>query len=517
MNRTFLMPFVLSAALVAMADESATPRYSQFLTGVSSVAENGTPTASGGSWTTYADNGVEISKVDGTTFEFDTSGVDSQNVNNYKPTLSVGTPGPADTNTFVKIDLQVTLEDVGELPASPGNSEPADGLQTAFAVCTNAYHAWNGSNWVVLDEVPAGVDGSQLTNITVEICYQGKHNNSAPNNPRKACFSVGDTVLKPRNANDPWITLTTYKDNLTGVALRGAGTVAKIDASVMLGVAEYDDKKYGTLAEAVAKAATAGGSSGNVGVVTVLRETSENVSVNGNIAIADNGLATGTITAEAGTTVTVKPSAGEFTNAELAGKSGTYTLPLKVSGGTTTVELPVELSNKEVVLPTTPGANNTVQVTIQTAASVLADAKPTGLTAAPTNNIAKLREYLGTYTNEAYVAADVSAATIKDALEATRENGLKLYQSYALGIAPTDSVKPVAVANDDDENNITLKIPALAGKTDSGDYAITYSVNENPVTNPGEEVKIPLPSIPEGTKSKGESYNVMITFADKNN
>ena len=490
MNRTFLMPFVLSAALVAMAGESATPQYSKFLTGVSSFAENGTPKASGGSWTTYADNGVEISKVDNTTFEFDTSGVASQYVNNYKPTLSVATPGPADTNTFVKIDLQVTLEDVGELPASLGNSEPADGLQTAFAVCTNAYHAWNGSNWVVLDEVPAGVDGSQLTNITVEICYQGKRTIGTQGNPRKVRFTVGDTVLKPRNANDPWIELATYRDNLMGVALRGAGTVARIDASVMLGVAEYDDKKYGTLAEAVGAAATAGGSSENVGVVTVLRQTDENVSVNGNIAIADNGLTKGTITAEAGTTVTVKPSAGEFTNAELAGKSGTYTLPLKVSGGTTKVELPVELSNKEVVLPTTPGANNTVQVTIQTAASVLAAATPTGLTAAPTNNIDKLREYLGTHTNEAYVAADVSAATIKDALEATRENGLKLYQSYALGIAPTDSVKPVAVANDEDENNITLKIPALMNATGSGDYTVSYKIGDTEVS--AGAIKIPL-------------------------
>ena len=92
------------------------------------------------------------------------------------------------------------------------------------------------------------------------------------------------------------------------------------------------------------------------------------------------------------------------------------------------------------------------------------------------------------------------------ALQASGDNGLPLYQSYALGIAPTDSVKPVAVPRDTSSEGITLYIPALVGADSSGDYNITYKVgNATPTATP--DVTIPLPAA--GT---GSSTDVKILF-----
>ena len=161
------------------------------------------------------------------------------------------------------------------------------------------------------------------------------------------------------------------------------------------------------------------------------------------------------------------------------------------------------MSNKEVASTTRSGTS--VAVTIQTATSVLEGATPDG-TKALTKDVPELRKYLAAHTNEAYIAADVSSASIAAALAATRENGLKLYQSYALGVTPTDSVKPVAVPKDELATGITLYIPALVGADPSGDYKITYKVgNATPTATP--DVTIPLPAA--GT---GSSTDVKILF-----
>ena len=456
MNRTLLMPLVCAAALSAEATDAT---YTQYLTGVDSIETTGKPSAVGGTWNI---TDTELSKEnDAVVFDTGDSG---------EMRLDV-TAAPADTNTIVKIVVESTLEDVGELPASVTSA------QTAFAVCTNSYNAWNGSAWVPLSEVPAGIDGSQLTNLLVEISYQGASNETG----RKVRFTVGDTVLRTRVDDSQWVDLATTANNIAGIGIAGAGTLKTLNASVMLGVASIGDVKYGTLGDAVTAAAAGS-------TIEVLRPTSEDVTVTSSITIADNGKVSGTITAGAGDTVTIVPTAEFFTSAALAGKSGTYSIPVNVSGGSVAVNLP--MNNKEVVgTPSHDGS--TVNVTIQTATSVLEGATPDG-TKALTKNLTKLRDYLNTHTNAAYIAADASSSSIEAALAATRENGLPLYQSYALGVPPETPVKPVPVASDSDSSNITLSIPGLVGKTPSGDYAITYKVGDTVQSGGAGAIKIPL-------------------------
>ena len=481
MNKTYFLPFLLVAAVSAVATADT---YTNFLTGVSSVQSDGTPTAVGGEWT--VPEGTDLSKVDGkNAFEFETQ-------DESLMTLSV-TAAPADTNTIVKLEMEVSVADVGDLMATL----PA-GAQTAFAVSTNAYNAWNGSAWVALDEVPSGIDDSQTTNLVVEIKYQG--NVSA--HKRAVRFSIGGTALHVRTNGSEWVELATAANNLAALKVSGSGTFAKADASVMLGIAEYDGVKYGTLAAAVEEAEKDVSKP-----IEVLRETNESVELPNGAKIADNGKIKGEITVPEGSTIEVQPEAAEFvsTTGAAVGTSGSYTIPVNVSGGTVNVKLPDSMSNKEIV-GTPSHSGTTVSFEIRTASSVLAAANPTGLTAAPTNDIAKLRTYLAAHTNDAYIAANASGETIKAALEATRENGLKLYQSYALGIEPTTPVKPVTVANDSANDGITLAIPLIDTTKYSGDYNVTYKVGNEAAQSSPSAIKIPLAT---------GSYSVKIVLSDK--
>ena len=468
MNKACFMPLVLVCAMSAGATE---PTYNKFLTGVSSVDGSGVPTAVGGSWT---HDDTTLSNAGGAV-AFDTG--DSGTM-----TLDVSAE-PADTNTIVKVELVATLADVGEL------SDPLSSSKTAFAVCTNAYHAWTGSSWVVLGEVPAGVDDTISTNLTVEISYQGS-------SARKARFTVGDTVL-----GGGWVVLTdTASSNLAGIGMSGSGTLAKADASVMLGIAEYDGVKYGTLADAVEEAAK-----DVTKTIEVLRETNENVTLPDGAKIADNGNVKGVVTVPENASVEVQPKAAEFVSTTGAdvGTSGSYTVPVNVSGGTVNVKLPDSMSNKEIV-GTPSRSGSTISLTIQTATSVLEGAKPDGakaLNIAEAAKESKLRAYLGKNLKSAYEAADVSASSIGEALAADSGNSLKHYQNYALGIEPEDSVKPVSVPIDDDDDNITLAIPSLSGKTPSGDYTITYKVGDTVQEGGASSIKIPLPAAGAGTST----------------
>ena len=458
MTRNLLLPCAFAAALVAGAAED---QYQTTFTGVVSVDENGVPAASGGSWTTT-----------GVTLVNDNGKVGFETADSVMR-LDVTSAAP-DTNTISRIAILATIDDVGEL------DPPESGAQTAFAICTNSFNAWNGSEWIALSEVPSDYNGSELTNLTVEISYQRA--------ARTARFTLGGTVLTVRSNSTEWVALSTATNNVGGFGMQGSGTLAAVSGEVMLGVAEYDGVKYGSLGSAVAAA-----SADLTKTVSVLRETTETVSgVPDGIKIADNGkLENATITAAEGAKVNILPNEDEFKNAPLAGKSGEYTIPVKVSGGKS-VEVVLPMSNKEIVGGVTRDSNNKVTFTIQTATSVLEGAKPDG-TKALTHSIPNLRTYLAAHTNEAYIAADVSSSSIEAALGAPRENGLPLYQSYALGITPDTSVRPVtAPAGDADEDYITLAIPALSTSAKSGDYVVSYKVNDNAAVSDANAIKIPL-------------------------
>jgi len=465
MNKAYFLPLAIAAAVTTAANADS---YTNFLTGVSAVSDKGTLTAVGGDWD---QSGATVTKAGDKVADFETTSSPMR--------LTVTTPGPADTNTIVRVDLEVSLSDVGDFMTSL----PA-GAQVAFAVSTNAYNVWNGSGWVALDEVPAGVEDATTTNLTVELSYQGT------NTKRKARFTVGGTILKLRSDGvTEWIELETTANNFTGLGINGSGTIAKADAEVMLGIAEYDGIKYGTLQEAV-NVAAADETKGKA--VDVLRPTSENINLTNNVVIADGGNIKGTITVPEGKEVDVVPNKEEFSNPEtttVAGTSGTYSIPVKVSGGTVNVVLPPTMSNKEIVgEPVRDGG--AIKVTIQTATEVLADVKFDGKSL--TNDVAKLRKFLeeNATTTNAYVAADANATDIRAALAANGENKIPLYQSYALGIESTASVAPVS--NDPAESGITLSIPTIDPAKYSGDYTIRYKVGNGAAQVSPSGITVPL-------------------------
>lgn len=482
MNKACFMSFVFAMALPAMAAED---QYTKFLEGVKTVSAGGVPTADGGAWVR---NDAALSKTNDAV-AFETAATPMR--------LNV-TAAPADTNTVVKVEIEATLADVGELmDALP------DGAQVAFAVCTNSYNAWNGSAWVALDEVPAGVDGTQITNLTVEISYQG-------NSERKACFYVGDTLLHQRAGGSEWVVLAgdgaASKNNLAGMGIDGAGVIAKADASVMLGVAEYAGFKFGTIEEAVATVNSLDGVDNPA--VVVIRETDEDIT--SYLADEKNSVH---INTAADVAVTVSPSdAAKPSGGEALGESGEYTATVnttvleKVGTANIKITLPASMSATKEVDPnadkTVDTATGTVTFGVRTASSVLEAASPGPNGGKPlTANVEKLHEFLANNASVAYTAkyddASEAASAIELALEDNGGNGIPKYQSYALGINQDTPVKPVTVANDEAQNAITISIPALETSTLSGDYAtvkyvLTKPNSETVEFNKGQAIQVPL-------------------------
>ena len=104
---------------------------------------------------------------------------------------------------------------------------------------------------------------------------------------------------------------------------------------------------------------------------------------------------------------------------------------------------------------------------------------------------AAFRKFLASYSS-AYSAANTDAVQIKKNLEVKGGNDLPLWQSYALGIEPSASVKPALAAGDkEDTENIVLAIPTLASAAGSGDFTISYKVGDNTVTALSD-IRIPL-------------------------
>lgn len=474
MNKAYFMSFVFAAALPAMAVEE---QYGDLFKGVKDGALVST---NGASWAT---NGATVAPTNSNT------AVAFETADNTPIGLNV-TADAADTNTIVKVELQVTLADVGKFADLSSGA-----AQTAFCVCTNSFNAWNGSDWVALNEVPAGIDESQPTNLTVEISYQDM---KAESPARKARFTVGDTILVTRDGSSPWVNLgasAIATNNLAGFAINGEGIIAQADASVMLGVAEYAGVKYGTISNAVEVAKKAGGTP----TVEVLRETDEDVTEYAesvNIAAADD------------VPVKVNPVGGAVTPKGVdSGASGEYTASLPASIAThvsaKNLQITLPYTNKEVKPDSVKIDTTTATFEVRTASSVLKAASVDGdkhLTA----NVEGLHEYLAAHAASDYESKNVSSSTISDALAATRdgenENGLPLYQSYALGIAPTDSVKPVTVANDESTTAITVEIPSLknVATSKSGDYNnIKYVVKKGDEvisdnTDAGNPISLPL-------------------------
>ena len=396
-----------------------------------------------------------------------------------------------DTNTVVKVEVKGVFTPVvtNDFPSTADmNTRRA---QVGFVIGINTtesttnYYAWAGSNWTPLSAPAAAApDADGETDLVATFNYMTNNyhfvsfdivNGSATN--RLTTTVGGLSALRLTSSAGA------NSNNVAGISCYGSGKLKSADGSVGLGVATLSDGvKYGSIADAVAAAGT------SVTTVTVVRATSDGATINGsNITISDPGKqATGTISVAEGATVHVAATIAELDG----GTNGVYSIPLKMSGGTVIVELPATVAEyKEVA--TSNVTLSAIEVTLQTKSSIVRAIAPDGSTALSANE-AKLREFLNTYTNEAYAAANATSESLANALRVSGLNGIPLWQSYVLGIAPTNSIAPVtAPAGDTAADGITLAIPAIDTSKYSGDYTVTYQVGTSETNNP-QAIKAPL-------------------------
>lgn len=235
------------------------------------------------------------------------------------------------------------------------------------------------------------------------------------------------------------------KNALSSIVCKGSATIASIDGDVTLGVAKNDETKYGTIADAVQHASTVSDKT-----VVLLRDTTE-------------------VVADQDTGITI-----DF-NGKVAG-----------SGDETTEACGQDSSGKIVYQPT---------------AVVMANVTGGGGQAL-TANLAKLRAFLAENNIAAYRAKPAVAGDITTALAGAGDNKLALWQSYALGIASSTDLTLRAVPNGG-----KISIPAIDTSKYSGDYDISYAINNTSFADPAN-VAIPL---------KTGTYDVKIILAPKGN
>lgn len=142
-------------------------------------------------------------------------------------------------------------------------------------------------------------------------------------------------------------------------------------------------------------------------------------------------------------------------------------------------------------------------VTVQTTKTILEGVKVGTAQNGLMVNEAGFRAFLNKHCKDAYTKANTDATSIKTALDAQNEtSGRTLWQSYALGVEPEAAVTPKQVAQDKDENNITLALPVKP----TGDFGVTCTVGtEEPQTLTAESSTFKVPM------ATGH-YPVKITF-----
>ncbi len=401
-------------------------------------------------------------------------------------TLTVGgTTAAADTDTQDRISFTALLTPIaaGELPtaASFGDSVPQTGFALAYTTVSDTttyqYYAFKGDAWLPLYPAVGTTAPTAESTVVIDVKYW--------ESTRYASYTVGNTTYSydSTDASLTNVTLTTTDPrNISSIDIKGSGTISAIDGAVQLGVAQLGTRKYGTLAEAVAASDSMVGQEDRN--VTVLLANNESVTINNPHTVIEdpNGKAGGTVTpGSQDVEVKVKPTKSKD-NVTIAA-SGAYTLSTKVTSDEALANVTIVLpnANKEVASKVRD-ANNNVMITIQTATSILTDgaAKPTGAATPTVAGIAGLRDYLNTYANAAYVAGDVSSASIKTALETVPDvsagsNGLELWKLCAMGITPTTKLQPMgSPAGQKTAGKIKLSLPEIAGATANGDYQVNY-------------------------------------------
>ena len=331
------------------------------------------------------------------------------------------------------------------------------------------YYAWVGggstaeqesasalSDWVDLGEA---TDVTTAKTIVIDLDYSAA-------NVVTAKFAVGadeaaaETLKEGSVALKGTALLKAQADKvIASVSCTGSGTLSALQGKYQYAVAEVDSVKYATVDAAVKAAATS-----EKGTVTVIRNLKE-----GETVAAANG-----VTIKAGTGVTLSKDKVTSSDAskEVVEKNGVVTVR----------------TTKDILDAVKVG---TVAKSL-TAGSQEADAK-----------VEKFRDFLNRHCGKAYRQANTTAGDITEALE-TVKSGRTLWQSYALGVEPDDTLKLAQVTKDDATDGITLKFPG----TPTDDFTIKYTVTDGTeagtmTVTDATAVKVPL---------KTGHYAVKISF-----
>ena len=500
MKKSLIFASIACAGAFALrADYVATgfTQYEDWFKGIGAgVTSTNDMKATNGAWDFTGVSVGDVGYESGLVFDLDSA--ESISFNVTTPEIS------PDTNTWtdVKVSGVFTPVSTNDLPTQA--TMEARSAQVGFVVGISAdpatnYYAWvGGANWVKLIGAVDPAQNTAETETTLLVTFDYTVANAA-----KARFAIltgagsVTTNLLADSSSATWQSLATSNRKVSGISCYGSGKITTADGAVGLAVADVNAVKFGSLADAV----DAGSKISGEAAIQVLRPTSESVTISGNnIKIYDPGNnVSGTVSVPSGTKVTIAASSAELnTDDSHSATNGIYAIPLNVTGdGTYVVTLPAAVAAYKEVAETNV-EDSTIFVKVQTKGEFVREITPTGAGKALAANETKLREFLESYTNAAYVAATANASTMGEALSANGDNGIPLWQSYVMGADPTKSISPVnPPAGDTDKSNISLAIPSIDLSKVPGDFTVTYGVYKNgtpvgtAVANPAE-LKIPV-------------------------
>ena len=494
MKKTLLLASVACACALA-----ANASYDSWFTGMDGATGTNAMGQVNGTWVFNVTNGeatVESNKLvfdldDGETIVFNADQAAAPDTNTITRVAVTGVFTPVkSTDLPTQAEMNVRGAQVGFVVASTTENETT----------TYNYKAWvGGDSWITLGSAIDAANIEAETALVVDFDYSYR----TAANKKYVTFSLvsGSPATTNVLSGGNHIEMTSdaaANRYVAGVTCYGSGTLAAANGAVEIGVAEVEGIKYATLAGA----ATAAGAATDK-TITIDRPTTDSATLPDGAKIYDpNGNASGaSISVADGGTATIKATAAESNN----GASGPCSVPLSVALGLNSkiqIELDSAASNKEVTNLVVNTAAGTVTFDLQTKAEILAAVSPAGK--ALSANVQKLREFiqadasLKAIDDTATVAAN-GEGSLAEALQGKGGNGIPKWESYVLGIAPTASIKPVtAPTGDTSTTAITLAIPAINTANYSGDYAVTYQVDDGAEQSDPAAISVPYST---GTKT----------------
>jgi len=460
-----------------------------------------TPTAENGAWPATMPADVTVA---GGKFTLE---LDYDSALEFTPTVAAA----PDTNVMTRVTVCAKFE--------PGTSTlpTLTEAKTALTVSNDTYYAYakvgDKMGWVALTGTPS----ANAVDILVEVDYK-----YATARARYGIISGTTTnYLKAVGAEDgSWLTLvsTPAPALIASVSFTGEGELTSVRGDVQLGVAAYAGVKYPELQDAIDAAGDTQDAK-----ITLLRNVADTAEIPANVTIDTNGkemagevkLANGaTIETSAGdgcinlanyefpsgqdeyVNLNLKDEATEIESGDTVvatGAASGHLITVKVNGKNTYKdysELVIDKDSRLVCKVKTSDAQ--VNAIALGGASKLAG----------TSN-ADLRTFMKDYVSS-YSGAESTTANMQTQLAATGSNNMPLWQSFVLGIKPTETLATQPTGTDDDKKNIHIEIPAVSTK-DSG-FTVSYKVNETTVSDP-KDIQIPV-----GT----DTYTIKAVLSPKN-